>query len=196
MYLFFFKFFSCLGYYRILSRFTEMNIRWEDQLYKGGVFAFGNDDFSFSGSDFLACGPYVVAGQWGGLARVWSWASQTRGIGEPGQVLGLPVPLHSSGWWDCLQGVFLELLSQASLWCAFNDHTRKAWLLGLLPRTTLIMGSQSWKEPPGQIWGRRPSLGWGRPPTWGSSSKTRTCDGEGCLKAPEAVPAFYFCYTN
>ena len=38
MYLFFFKFFSHLGYYRILSRVTEVSIRSEDLLYGPWLF--------------------------------------------------------------------------------------------------------------------------------------------------------------
>ena len=38
MYLFFFKFFSHLGYYRILGRVTEVSIRPEDLLYGPWLF--------------------------------------------------------------------------------------------------------------------------------------------------------------
>ena len=38
IYLFFFKFFSHLGYYRILSRVTEISIRSEDLLYGHRLF--------------------------------------------------------------------------------------------------------------------------------------------------------------
>ena len=70
--------FQILFPFRLLQN-TEQSYRSEYQVrgpavwplaVQVGVFAFGNDDFSFWGSDFLAWGPYVVAGQWGGLARV------------------------------------------------------------------------------------------------------------------------------
>ena len=70
--------FQILFPFRLLQN-TEQSYRNEYQVrgpavwpsaVQVGILAFGNDDFSLWGSDFLAWGPYVVAGQWGGLARV------------------------------------------------------------------------------------------------------------------------------
>lgn len=86
--------------------------------------AFENDDFSPVGSG--ACRPLPVARLDCGvnepelhLGPRGPWEREN--LPEP-QVHELYVLVHSSGWRDCLEGVFPELLHQAPLWCLCDEQ--------------------------------------------------------------------------
>lgn len=116
-----------------------MNIRWEGHSVE---WLFGQESGNAAGCSQLS--EMMTSAVWGsGFLPVGDTVWLDCGVHQPELNPGLhSLCMHervwqtwaafsgASGWWDCLEGVFLELSSQASPWWVFNDHTRKSHCQG------------------------------------------------------------------